>query len=343
MIDELIERIGKQLNITRTPNYDIWTMCRMIYSTTGQMALASLWDHSEDEKYISIQHFKKRAAQNFDAYVSVYPRIKGFFPENRENLISEIYEVYRRNGCLYHASHKISPSAFMSCEADGVALYKGISPDSKYFMSGLGFYGSAKGEDCNQKSVAEMFDLQAQPMSDYLHELLQNGEWIPIEWPERTEFLRIEPPFSHGYWKNQPDTEGKIALARYGEPSKIYAFYRYENGQFWHKIIPEWRVNDFRTVGQVGYGEYRRIAVALLDSYNVLPASTVNKNGDMIEIHLGYRLPPAEEDFFKLYSWPSNFDISDDLPQIFTRTMSASVYPLFKHQMETIGYRFEEE
>lgn len=340
MIDELISSIGKQLNISQS--FDPIGVCQAIYSVAGKMALSSLWDHTEDEDTISVQHFKKRAAQIFDAYLSIYPKTVPFFPDNREYLINDIYEIYRRTGHFYHTSHKLSPAAPSYCQIDKVSLFRGGSPDSKHFMSGLGFYGIYVDQGA-QKTVAEMFDLQTQPMANYLHELLQNGDWMSVEWPDGTDFLRIEPPFSHGYWKDQPDTNGKIALARYGEPNKIYAFYRYENGQFWQKIIPEWRVNDFRTNGQIGHGEYRRIAVALLASYNELPASTVKRNGNLVEIHLGYRLPPSEEDFFKLYSWPSNFDVSYDSPQLFTRTMSASVYPLFKHQLETIGYRFVEE
>lgn len=340
MIDEMISAIGRQLNITQSSDY-AW-ICRAIYSAAGKIALASLWDHTEDENSISIQHFKKRAARIFDAYTSIYPQTRTIFPDDREELVNDIYEVYRRTGHFYHASHELSPAVSMSCESDGALLYRGISPDSKCFMSGLGFYGVKK-DDRTQKSVTEMFGLQMQPMKEYLHELLQNGAWAPIECPDGAQFLRIKPPFSRGYWQDSADMNGKISLVRYGEPNKIYAFYRFEQGQFLQKPIPEWRVNDFRTVGQIGHGEYRRIAIALLDSYGELPAITVKRNGHLVEIHVGYRLPPSEEDFFKLYSWPSSYNITSTSPQVFVRYMSAAIYPLFKHQLETIGYRFVEE
>ena len=58
MKDQLISEISKQLNIAETAGTE--SLCKAIYSATGKMALASIWDHPEDEKFVSIQHFKKR-------------------------------------------------------------------------------------------------------------------------------------------------------------------------------------------------------------------------------------------------------------------------------------------
>ena len=66
MKDQLISEISKQLNIAETAGTE--SLCKAIYSATGKIALASIWDHPEDEKFVSIQHFKKRAAQVLDAF-----------------------------------------------------------------------------------------------------------------------------------------------------------------------------------------------------------------------------------------------------------------------------------
>lgn len=71
MKDQLISEISKQLNIAETAGTE--SLCKAIYSATGKMALASIWDHPEDENFVSIQHFKKRAAQVLNAYLSIYP------------------------------------------------------------------------------------------------------------------------------------------------------------------------------------------------------------------------------------------------------------------------------
>ena len=58
MINDLIVSIGRQLNIPQSDDNE-W-VCRVVYSVAGQMALASLWDHTEDGGSVSIQHFKSR-------------------------------------------------------------------------------------------------------------------------------------------------------------------------------------------------------------------------------------------------------------------------------------------
>ena len=61
MINDLIVSIGRQLNIPQSDDNE-W-VCRVVYSVAGQMALASLWDHTEDGGSVSIQHFKAELAR----------------------------------------------------------------------------------------------------------------------------------------------------------------------------------------------------------------------------------------------------------------------------------------
>lgn len=341
MKDELISEISKQLYIAETPGIE--SLCNAIYSATGKMALASLWDHPEDEPFVSIQHFKKRTARVLDAYLAIYPKANLRFPADRSGIIEDIYETYRRNGFFYHASHRLSPSAPSSGGLEHCVLYRGTPPEQKCFMSGLGLYG-IKRDIVHRQSAAEMFDMQTQTISDYLQEVLRSNDWMEIDWPEDAEFLRLEPPFSRGYWKEKPDRTENISMAHYGAPNKLYAFYRWKDGHFEQKPIPAWRVDDFRTIGQPGYGEYRRIACGLLESVQRLPPIMVKATEKhTVSIKLGYRLPPAEEDFFKLYSWPINYNITPKTPQVFQREMSEMVYPVFKQHLEAIGYCFVEE
>ncbi len=340
MKKELISEICRQLNIIQAPGIE--STCRAIYSITGKMALASLWDHPEDEDFISIQHFKKRAAQILDAYITIYPQTKVRFPEDQSGIIEDIYEVYRRNGFFYHSPWRLSPVAPSTGGLGNCVLYRGMPPEQKCFMSGLGLYG-IKQDTGICKTAAEMFGLQPQPLSVYLQEVLKSNGWNAAEWTDDTEFLRLEPPFSRGYWQNRPDKTEKVSMARYGAPNKLYVFYRWQNGYFEQKPIPAWRVDDFRTVGQPGRGEYRRIASALLDAVQQLPPITVTTKAHTVEIKLGYRLPPAEEDFFKLYSWPINYDITSKTPQVFQREMSPIVYLALRQHLESIGYYFVEE
>lgn len=57
MINDLIVSIGRQLNIPQSDDNE-W-VCRVVYSVAGQMALASLWDHTEDGRK---HYLRKRRA-----------------------------------------------------------------------------------------------------------------------------------------------------------------------------------------------------------------------------------------------------------------------------------------
>lgn len=341
MKDQLISEISKQLNITETAGTE--SLCKAIYSATGKMALASIWDHPEDENFVSIQHFKKKAAQVLDAYLSIYPEAEHHFPPDRSGIVEDIYETYRRNGFFYHSSHRLYPAAPSTGGMGQCVLYRGVPPEKPCDMSGLGLYRVIKDAEYGQ-SAAEMFEMQKLPLSDYLQEVLAGNDWNEVEWPEDAEFLRLKPPFLGGYWKEKPDKIETPSMARYGVPNRLYVFYRWLNGHFEQKSIPAWRVDDFRTIGQPGYGECRRIACGLLEAAQQLPPVRVKfSTKHTVSVKLKYRLPPAEEDFFKLYSWPINYDITQKTPQVFQREMSKTVYPVFKQHLESIGYRFVEE
>ena len=339
MTSDLLTTIGRQLNIAKSAENE--QLCQIVYSVAGQMALASLWDRTEDNVSISIQHFKKRIAQIFDAYQSLFPKLEFLFPKDRTVLIDEIYSIYLRNGFFYHSSHQISPAAHTEAGFGSLLLHRGSSPDSKLCMSGLGFYSIQN--PVTDNTPTNMFGLQHQSFDGYLDELLSHGEWENVIWPDNTEFLRLDPPFKWGYWQQAPSNDGRISLARYGEPNRIFAFYRYHEGLYQQKAIPEWRLHSYFSNDSDGHGEYRRIATALLLQHHTLPKINVKFNGDLAEVKLGYRLPPSEEEFFKLYSWPVRYDFTAKTPQVFTRIMAKQLYPLFKHELETIGYCFVEE
>ena len=335
----LIENIGKALNLPISDNKE--DIGRAVYSLAGQMALSSLWDHDDVSDSVSIQHFKDRARQIFCAYENLYPELKYLFPADKSELLHEIYTIYRRCGFLYHSAYQISPAVSASSCSHDITLHRDSFPNTQHFMSGLGFYSLEK--SLYEKTIAHVFGLQSQSFDAYLNDLLGNTDWEPIVWPDNAEFLRIDPPFSGGYWKQSPDTDGRLSLARYGTPNKLFVFYQYSKGKPFQIIIPEWRIRDFSSDNLQSYSEYRRIATAILINHRVLPQIIVKEGRDLVEIKLGYRLPPSEEDFFKLYSWPVHYSLSSNLPQVFIRRMAAKVYPVFRHELEALGYQFTED
>lgn len=339
MPNKLLSAIATQLNIPKTDEQECH--CQIVYSIAGQMALASLWDHTEEKGPISIQHFKIRAGEILDAYGELVPNIGALVSEFKDGWIDEIYSVYLRTGYFYHSNYHISPAAPKISVSEDVVLYRGISPEKTMFMSGLAFYSNRAKSTAGR--VSDMFGLQEQTFEQYLEEILNQSEWESIEWPDNSEFLRLDPPFSRGYWQQDPTKDGRISLARYGLPNRIFVLYRYHDNHYQQKVIPSWRLQDYFSNNAGNYGEYRRISIALLKRYGTFPDIKINKQDSLIEIKLGYRLPPSEEEFFKLCSWPVRFNFSPKEPQVFRRKMAAPVFRLFRHELEKIGYHFVEE
>ena len=339
MKHKLIESIASQMNIPIADGSE-W-ISQTVYSLAGQMGLASLWDHSDDKNTVSIQHFKDRMKQVFSTYANIYPELDNIIPKDKNVLLDEIYSIYLRSGFFYHSAYQISPALEASSGYKTVTLHRGSLHDVSLFRSGLGEY-SLK-EYSGENTIAEMFGLQPFSFENYLEDLIPDSEWEPIVWPEKTEYLRLEPPFSRGYWKQLPDKDNRISLARFGEFKKQYVLYCFQDGTYYHKIIPEWKLRDCVSDTSQQFGEYRRIAIALLKKYGTLPEIGVKEIGGLMEIKLGYRLPPSEETFYKLYSWPLRYDFTSDMTQVFTRKMAKKAYLVFRHELEMIGYRFVEE
>ena len=338
--EELIFAVQNQLNIQST--HDSSGLCRAIYSASGKMALASLWDQLEDSDFISIQHFKSRISQILTSFISIYPVAEKNFPKDLSALINDIYEIYRRNGFFYHANYRLTPAPLKQACSEGCTLFRGLPPNGYGAMSGLGLYSTEIKGPLGQ-TISDLFELQTQPLLDYLQNIWESGEWKETDWPDDTQFLRMKPPFSRGYWQEAPEKTDRISLAHYGSPNKFYVFYRYWNDRFQEKAIPSWRVCDFRSAGNTGYGEYRRIANALLKKEGQLPPILAVRSPSFVQLKLGYRLPPTEEDFFMLYSWPVHYMASSEAPQVFHREMAPAVYPVFKKHLESLGYQILEE
>lgn len=82
------------------------------------------------------------------------------------------------------------------------------------------------------------------------------------------------------------------------------------------------------------------MAAAILLRRGVLPPIEAAVEEKYVTVRLGYLLPPAEEAFFCLYSWPKNFEIGRSC--LFERVFRASVYPFWREMLETLGYCFKE-
>ena len=171
---ELVARASEMLGVQpgKTENRTAFLQ-RLVYTITGLMGYASLWDMPEDGTDISITHFKQRIHRTLESYLAVYPELQSTFNVTDDTLYEEIYQVFRLTGCLYHTPYRIAPPAASAAAEGAIVFTRGMGLSDIGNVSGLGTYRKNSEEKTNY-SVTEMFALNPPLM------LLQLGRKLKL-------------------------------------------------------------------------------------------------------------------------------------------------------------------
>lgn len=302
---------------------------RLVYSICGMMAYASLWDEDEEEP-ISIVRLKRRARSMLASYKLMYPEISGSLPCVSEDLEVEIAEQFLHAGVVYHRPNRIAPAIKREELSDNILFQRGIALDDISCVSGIGFYSKQNGI-ARFDEVKTMFGLEHGTLQMLWETTLSAASWAAdLSFDSDTEYLRLQPPFSQGYWVNKPDTNGTISILRTGMKGlQLYYLYRYSGSTIEVSPLPQWQVESYN---------YRTLACACLLSHGTLPSIEYFEDGAIIHIHINYLLPPHELGFLKLYSWPEK---CISLPSDFRRKLSTDVFIAIKNVLSAEGYIFK--
>lgn len=292
---------------------------RLIYSALCRAGYASLFDAPADgEESVSLRHFKDRIDEFQKIYFELYPEAR--LPSD---LSTTVYELYLSVGYIYHSQHRIAASIPRAVKSDGVIFLRGFDPSRSVRMSGAGFYMTSTAASFVD-GVEEMFALPKKTLSETWHEIIRAATFRADNLPSGAEFLRMSPPFYHGYWKDQPDRDGAVSIARVGERgARLYYLYKFDGEKFLCSQQPTWRM--------IGVG------CECLAARGTLPPIKFMVDGAIVRAELGYLPPPAERNLLKLYSW-SREPSSD-----FKRTFAVDIFFALKNILERRGYAFEEE
>lgn len=329
MLQQLLESIASDLHILKgqKESKEEWTL-RIIYSAIARNGYCSLWDLQDDDT--TIIHFKKRCNEQLLTYIRIYPELRMIVSNQdiAKNIIDKIYDLYLKNGFFLHRKNYITNSRREEAGKDGCCLLKSPLPSDEVFMSGIGYY-SFEQLTGDFKSMYEVFGLSQVSISTYLEKLLNMQTFKEIELDTDIEYLKLNPPFSNGYWQKQKH-ENKISLLRIGPPeNKMYYLYKIIDDHVMASRLPEWMVNK---------GEYRMIAWGLLNKYSQVPNIEYVVLDERVLVHLNYLLPVNEQSFFELYSWPESYATLSS----FNRIMNKEVFEIIKIEFERIGFVFQE-
>lgn len=301
---------------------------RLIYSICGMMAYACLWDDTEEP--ISIVHLKRRIRSMLGSYKSMYSELSKALPYTSEELEDEITNQFLSVGVVYHRPNRIVPSKKQEEQYGGVLFQRGVALDSISCVSGIGFYSKQDG-GINPNNIKTMFGLEQENLQILWKKILSTVSWKSNpSFEYGTEYLRLKPPFSRGYWVSDPDKNGAISILRTGmKGSQLYYLYRYIDAALEVSPLPQWQVENYN---------YRTLACACLLTYGTLPPIEYSEDGSLVHIRMNYLLPPRELEFLKFYSWP---EICTSLPCNFRRKLSIEVFAPIKNILSDEGYEFK--
>lgn len=306
---------------------------RLIYSICGMMAYASLLDIPPDdseEKSDSIEHVKERICRTLTDYTTIYPETAPLLPNNPERFAEEIKNQFINSGIVYHSSQRLTPAMFHEKSFGGILFQRGISPDDISCISGLGFYAKKQHPE-SLSEIQSMFGLEPESLAslwDIVLSFFEQNKAVlpPADRKNQAEYLRLNPPFSAGYWIKSPETE-TVSLFRNG---RLYYLYCFNNGIMEYCQLPEWRTENY---------QYRNLADACLFNHGTLPPIEYFPDGQLIHVKLNYLLPPRELALLKLYSWPESLT---SFPCDFHRKLSKEVFGALKNILSAKGYQFKE-
>ena len=340
---DLLNVISQQLSLyqDKSESTEEWHG-RVLYSTLGKLSLASLWDSPDDWNHeLSVQAFKSKIKTNTEYYQKIV-HSNCLYLCDSQTLADEIYSLYKKSGFIYHRANWIYPSICSSYKFGNIHIIRNGNPLKCRNMSGLGEYTShTEQTEKTYSESEEMFSLHTIPFAKSVEEYIKDAVWNPIaEFPDGTEFLE-HSPFRKGYWRKSPSDGIEISLLRVPlAAGHLYYFYQESENSWEWSQLPAWLTNP--VIDNTESKEWLSIATGLLMLSNSLPTIDIATSDKLITITIPYLLPPAEEAFFELYSWPLKDVFLTDFKQHYTRKMSTDIFPIFEKMMKQLGYKFTE-
>lgn len=341
--EEIFIQLEKDLSVLRgtRESLDDWRR-RLIYSALGKLARASVYDQcNQEDGPVSIQHFSASISGQHRYYL----QILGADPDYLGDIAwlkDETYSIYLSAGAFYHKKNRLSPALSSSASNGGITLLRAFNPLHTYPMSGLGEYSIYPvNTQRYYPSVQEMFQLHG-PLKTLALECEKSASWKNADFPDGAEFLAMRNQKKMGYWIQKPSEGIPFGLMRV--PLAVgYQYYLYRNSSTgWQRSqLPVWQT--IIKNGASDMPEWLALANGILMLNDSLPPVHCMGDMNLMTVSFPYLLPPMEETFFKLYSWPMPHVVANAFSQRITRQMATPVYKLFKTVMESLGYFFEEE
>ncbi|WP_347489816.1 hypothetical protein ABDB91_01265 [Desulfoscipio sp. XC116] len=308
---------------------------RVLYSAISLNMLASLYDYDEDsgqsvgnEQMVSMQHVRTRGIELIESYRDLYRTAMTQLNLCSEKLAESIRDIYMQTGYILHKANYLTAPTAICAKYEDIYFLRGTSPWNVEYMSGLGCYAYTV-TDTSVEDVWRMFRIENTEISVWWKQFLHNCQWRELnELPTEVEYINYSRKSGEQYWlSNAP----KSGLSMYRDKSigeKKYGLIQVAAGQILTSVLPVWQVDN---------KEYLRISLALQNAAAKNPTVRIKSASSISHIQLSYLLPPCEQNFLELFSWPSE-GISR-----WKRTVVTELLPIFKQLFKNLCFNIMEE
>lgn len=325
MINEFVNTISEQLNIikgSKEPESN-WQK-RVLYSSIGINMISATYDYDDDSLFgsesnsVSMQHIHKRGKIIIEAYDGL---VNMKFEEN--DLPGYIRKIYIKTGYILHKNNRLTYPPFTQAKYNGIYLTRGQVPWTVTAMSGIGTY-SKKELAGATISLSDMFHFEKSSITEWYQTFESSILWTRIsKLPDDIEYVNTTDNISNGYWTSKPPGKGIVLCRSSHEGERVYKLLKI-NDTIESCTLPSWRVDKH---------EYLRIALALRVRTGNSPVLVVKPDNSIAVICYNHLLPPFEQNFVDLYSWPAEKNSR------YRRIISIQLLPVFIDLFRHMGYR----
>lgn len=329
--------------------------------------LASLYDHDEanegnaQDGSVSMQHVKTRGERVIRAFDDLYCKEKLFdaclSPESihdkkEENgasktkakcIASQIREIFLKTGYMLHKNNRLLAPPFSSGCFSDVQFLRGHYPWEldHIKISGLGLYKKRPMPltDNDTFSVQKQFCLHEQPLLQWWQKQSRNLQWQETA-PVQPQFFNLHGQIGEKYWTSEcSHLKNTITLFRtvLDCASNEYGLIRTLNGRFETCKLSRAIYNVYYPSPIRPRFDTMAIALALMNDQGIPYYAKIKKGTEFSWVHIDWRLPCREQDFFELYSWPK-----DAANAPWCRMFSNDLLPLIKHMLVNLGFVIQE-
>ena len=328
----LLARIAKELNITQGIEETVSSFrSRVIYSAIGHVTYGSLFDPMDGGQPISIVHFKNRCKDLFSSYKAIYPEIISSWEFSDDEFADLVYDLFLRTGSILHCPNRLLLPFPRKTTCKDIVFLRGFSLSTFVYRSGLGPYRIQQTTDNQNDNLMTMFHMSREPLQKRWSHVINEAKWHIMDFSSQDiEYLRIDPPFSKGYFTDRLTHENTPTIARFGIGYKEYYLCRKKGEIVEYSPLSPWQTNNRK---------YSELANSCLAYNGTLPSIKIHKDGNIIIVNLSYLLPPSEQNFLEFYSWPYEMNSNN---MSFTRILPVKIFDVFREKLEDVGYTFTE-